>query len=147
MLTAGRGKKMKNSELKREKENHPVLEGALRRRARDGAIGCAEAMEIAAELGESPLAVGRMLEALGIRLGRCQLGILGCIHPQNKTVQAAPEVSPELEGEIRKALERECLPCAKAWQIAQQRNLPRMAVSSACEFLKIRIKPCQFGLF
>ncbi len=138
---------MKNGELKKQKEDNPVLAGALRRRTRDGAIGCAEAMEIAVELGESPLAVGRMLDALGIRLGQCQLGILGCIHPQNKTVQAATAVSPELEGEIRKALERECLPCAKAWQIAQQGNHPRMAVSSACEFLKIRIKPCQFGLF
>jgi len=142
-----RERNMKNSEREIPAKDSHVLKETIRRRAKNGAISCLEAMQIAEELGESPLAVGRMLDALEIHLGGCQLGILGCINPQNKTVQAAPAVAPELEEEIRKALQRECLSCAKAWLIAQERNISSMAVSAACECLKIRIKPCQFGIF
>ncbi len=54
---------------------------------------------------------------------------------------------PELEKEIRSRLSNGRLPCAAAWEIAAERKIPRMKVSSACEALKIKIKPCQLGAF
>jgi len=138
---------MKNSDAKSEKENNPVLEDIIGRRARDGEISCAEAMQIAKQLGESTLSVGRMLDQMGIHLGECQLGLFGCINPRNRTVQAAQTVSPELEEEIRKALQRDCLSCTMAWFIAKERKITKMDVSASCECLKIKIKPCQFGTF
>lgn len=139
---------MKNPDMMKSKqERNPVLDEKIRRHAKDGEISCAEAMQIAAEFGESPLTVGRMLDSMGIHLGKCQLGLFGCIHPQNRLVKAARTVSPELEEEIRKALQREFLPCAMAWHIAHKRDINGMAVAEACEYLKIRIKPCQFGAF
>jgi len=138
---------MKNSDAKIEKENNPIFEEAIAHHAEDGEISCAGAMQIATELGESKLTVGRMLDQMGIHLGKCQLGLFGCIHPENRVVQTAPTVSPELEAEIREALQGECLPCAMAWRIAQGRKIPPVDVSAACECLKIRVKPCQFGAF
>ena len=62
-------------------------------------------------------------------------------------MQPAETVAPELEGAIRAAARDGRLPCAAAWEIAAERKIPRMKVSSACEALKIRIKPCQLGAF
>ncbi|OPY90373.1 MAG: hypothetical protein A4E72_00680 [Syntrophus sp. PtaU1.Bin208] len=138
---------MKNPDRKSEMVNKPALEEAIARFAKDGKISCAEAMQIALELGESRLTVGRMLDQREIHLGKCQLGILGCIHPENKIVQAAPTVPPEMAAEIRQALQNGCLSCAMAWHIAEGRNISPMDVSAACESLEIRIKPCQFGIF
>ncbi|WP_408998242.1 hypothetical protein ACJ77P_10975 [Syntrophus buswellii] len=138
---------MNNPSGKGEKENSPLLEEAVARLAKNGRISCAEAMQIAAGLGEPESAVGRMLDQMGIRLGTCQLGLLGCIHPENRTVTAAPTVSPELAEELRKSLQDGCLPCAQAWRIAEERKIPPMDVSAACEHLGIRIKPCLFGIF
>jgi len=39
------------------------------------------------------------------------------------------------------------LSCAVSWEIADALQLTRMAVSEACEALKIKIKPCQLGAF
>jgi len=138
---------MENSEMKRGKEKHPLLEDKIMGHVENGEISCAGAMQIAAELGEPRWTVGRMLDRLGIHLGKCQLGLFGCVHPENRIVQAASAVSPEFEAEIRKALQGESLPCEMAWRIAEGRKIPPMDLSAACECLQIRIKPCQFGAF
>jgi hypothetical protein len=39
------------------------------------------------------------------------------------------------------------MPCAAAWDIAALREIPRLEVSSACEKLGIKIKPCQLDAF
>jgi hypothetical protein len=138
---------MENPETKKGKANNPLLEDQIMGYAEDGQISCAGAMQIAAELGEPRWTVGRMLDQWGIHLGKCQLGLFGCVHPENRIVQAASTVSPEFETEIRKALQGECLPCEMAWRIAEERKISPIDVSAACECLQIRIKPCQFGTF
>jgi hypothetical protein len=52
-----------------------------------------------------------------------------------------------MEEAIRKALVEEKISCRAAWDIAQQFNVPKMAVSAACESLNLKIKPCQLGAF
>ena len=39
------------------------------------------------------------------------------------------------------------LSCEKAWEIARRFDVSKMKVSSVCEQLKIKIKPCQLGAF
>jgi hypothetical protein len=83
---------------------------------------------------------------LGIRLVKCQLGLFG-YSPEKKIVQAAPAAEPAMETAIREKLENGRLTCRRAWEIAMAFQLPKMAVSAACEALQIKIKPCQLGAF
>jgi len=137
---------MKNSDTDKELGSNPALEDEIRRRAESNEISCAGAMQIAAQFGESPLNLGQRLDQMKIRLTKCQLGLYG-YKPQKSIVQPAAEVSAELEEEIRQAMQGDYLPCIAAWTIAKARSIPKMAVSSACEALKIKIKPCQLGAF
>ncbi|MBE0556860.1 MAG: hypothetical protein IH628_06470, partial [Proteobacteria bacterium] len=81
-------------------------------------------------------------------IGRCQLGLFGYdAAPRGRRVQPAEAVEPGLENEIRGRLSGGRLPCSAAWEIAADRKIPRLSVSSACETLKIKVKPCQLGAF
>lgn len=135
---------MKNSDT--EIKSNPDLEGEIRRRMESDGITCAVMMELAGQFGESPIDLGRRLDSMKIHIIKCQLGLFG-YKPIKIIVQPAAEVSPDLEREIRQAMQGDYLPCTAAWAIAGERNLSKMAVSSACEFLKIKIKPCQLGAF
>ncbi|MDO9559962.1 MAG: hypothetical protein Q7I89_09800 [Syntrophales bacterium] len=119
---------------------------AVRKRAANGEINCADASAIAENFRVDMLEVGVTIDLLEIRLKRCQLGLFG--YGQKKViVEPAAEVSAELEKAIRGNLADGRLPCLAAWGIADRAGIARMAVSSACEALKIKIKPCQLGAF
>jgi hypothetical protein len=81
-----------------------------------------------------------------IELSKCQLGLFG-YSPQKMVVKPAETVQADLERAIRRALMNDRLPCAAAWNIAETFGIPKMEVSSACEALKIKVKPCQLGAF
>lgn len=55
-------------------ETRRVVEERLRAAAAGNRVACAQAFAIARECGAAPLAVGRVADALGIRIARCQLG-------------------------------------------------------------------------
>ncbi len=118
---------------------------AVRQKAAVGELACAEAERIGAMLVVPPAEIGRTLDLLELRIGRCQLGLFG--YPEGKTVRPAAAVDSDFEAVIRARLADGRLPCKAAWEIAAERKLARMAVSSACEALSIRIKPCQLGAF
>ena len=122
------------------------LKKEVQQAAKENNVACAAAEEIA---GRKALAIGEVgiaLDLLNINIIECQLGLFG-YSPQKKIVQPAKEVAPGLKQAINDALSDGRLPCAAAWAIAKQINLPRMKVSAACEALKIKIKPCQLGAF
>ena len=118
---------------------------AVRQKAAAGELACAEAERISKTLVLSLEEIGRTLDLLELRIGRCQLGLFG--YPGGKTVQPAAAVTPDFEAAIRARLSEGRLPCKAAWEIAAERKLARMAVSAVCEALQIRIKPCQLGAF
>lgn len=118
---------------------------AVREEAVAGELSCAEAEGIGTRLGVSLAEIGRTLDLLELRIARCQLGLFG--HPEGKAVQPAAAVTADLEAAIRGRLAGGRLPCKDAWEITAERNIPRMAVSAACEALNVRIKPCQLGAF
>jgi len=128
-----------------EKPN-PDVAKAIREGAESGQISCAKVFKIASESSISPSAAGKTVDLLKIKLAKCQLGLFGYA-PGKSIVKPADKVSSELEAAIRGHLVDERLPCARAWQIAEELNLKKMDVSSAAETLKIKIKPCQLGAF
>lgn len=115
-------------------------------RIKDNVIACAVAFDIARRLNVAPDRVGRTVDLMNIRLVKCQLGLFG-YPPDKKIVKPAAECDPELADAIRNGLIHERLPCRNAWEIAARFNVPKMAVSSVCEALGIKIKPCQLGAF
>jgi hypothetical protein len=122
------------------------IAAAVRKRAANEEINCADASAIAENFRADMLEVGVTIDLLEIRLRRCQLGLFG--YSQKKgVIEPAVKVSTKLEKAIRGALAEGRLSCLAAWKIADGMGIARMDVSSACEALKIKIKPCQLGAF
>lgn len=130
----------------RAPETPPALAQAIREAASDDTLACAAAFDLSARTGTPPAEIGSTLDRLGIRLVKCQLGLFGYA-PEKKIVHPAPAVNPELAQAIRERLEEGRLACSRAWELAKSFNLPRMAVSAACEAMNVKIKPCQLGAF
>jgi hypothetical protein len=120
---------------------------ALRATNATGGLACADAERVGNELGAAMAEVGRTADLLEIRINRCQLGLFGYDTAGGRIVRPAEGVEPGLEAAIRGRLSGGRLPCSAAWEIAAERKIPRMNVSSACEALKIKVKPCQLGAF
>ena len=112
-----------------------------------GELACADAERISGDLGVTMAEVGRTADLMEIRIGRCQLGLFGYDAPGGRIVRPADGVEPALDAAIRGRLSNGRLPCSAAWEIAADRKIPRLNVSSACETLKIKVKPCQLGAF
>jgi hypothetical protein len=119
---------------------------AVQKRAKGAEINCDDATAISENLRVDMLKVGETLDLLEIRLRRCQLGLFGYVG-KKLIVEPAATVSTKLEKAIRGNLADGRLSCASAWEIADGMGIARMDVTSACEALKIRIKPCQLGAF
>jgi len=124
----------------------PIIKDKVIKKAAKGNLPCAVAFKIAAELGVSPAEIGKTVDLLDLRLSKCQLGLFG-YQPAKKAVKARVPENLAMEGTIRNALEDGKLACREAWDIADRFKLPKMAVSGACEYLGIKIKPCQLGAF
>ena len=124
----------------------PAIREALMKRATHGELPCAVAFDVAKRFGVSPHAVGRTADLLEIRLVKCQIGLFG-YRPKKSIVKPAKSVPPELEKVILAGLVNDRLPCKHAWEIADQLGIHKMKVSSACDALGIKIRPCQLGAF
>jgi hypothetical protein len=114
--------------------------------AKNDELACAVAFKIAGETNTLPAEVGRTVDLLDFRLVKCQLGLFG-YKPEKKIVTAKSPEDPNLEDAIHAALTDETLSCRDAWEISRKFQIPKMAVSAACEALKIKVKPCQLGAF
>jgi len=112
----------------------------------DGAMACAVAFEIAESLAVPAEEVGFTLDSLEVKVVKCQLGLFGYA-PSKRLVKPVERVPPDLEKAIREALVNGRLSCASAWALAEKRRLKKMEISSACETLGIKIRPCQLGTF
>jgi hypothetical protein len=109
-------------------------------------LACAVAFAIAADLGVEPARVGQTTDLLGLRLIKCQLGLFG-YEPEKKIVGPKPPEDPALADALKNAAEDGRISCKTAWAVARRFSVRKMTVSSACEALGIKIKPCQLGAF
>lgn len=122
------------------------LEQVVENLGNRGTIACAAAFRAAGEENVHPAEIGAVIDRLGVRVTRCQLGLFG-YSPEPRPLVAASVVAPELGRAILECLEEGRISCASCWKIAQRLSIPRMAVASACETLGIRITRCQLGAF
>jgi hypothetical protein len=133
---------------KNENDNQPdpAITQEIQVRLRNDALACAVAFDIAGKLGCTPAEVGWTADLLHVRLVKCQLGLFG-YKPKKKIVDSRMPQEPALGDAIRDGLVDDRLPCQTAWRIAAQFGVPKMTVSSACDAMGIKIKPCQLGAF
>jgi hypothetical protein len=124
----------------------PIVEKGIKEKSRQGSITCAAAHELAHQLNLSPANIGVAIDLMEYRIAKCQLGLFG-YSPQKKIVTPARQVTSELASQIRSNLIADRLPCAAAWQLADDRGLSRLELSAACEALGIKVSPCQLGAF
>ena len=122
------------------------LQAAIAKRVSTGEIPCAVVFDIVQQLEVTPDEIGKTLDLLNIRLTKCQLGLFG-YQPNKKIAKPAETIEPQVEALIREALVDNCLSCRKAWEIAARLGRRKMIVSSTCEALSIKVKPCQLGAF
>ena len=123
-----------------------ALKREFQSRCKGEHLPCAVAFEIAKQLSVNPIEVGNAADLLAYRLVKCQLGLFG-YQPQKKKVSPQRSDRQDLLNAIEEALVGGKLPCQRAWQIAAQFGVSKMTVSNICEYLKIKIKPCQLGAF
>jgi hypothetical protein len=127
-------------------EDTSLIQQAITQLAVNKKLGCVAAFEIAAKLSVSPNAIGRSLDQMDYRITHCQLGLFGH-SPEKKIVTPDKAVDLRLKTAIEASVEDGRLSCLKAWEIAAKLQVPKIAVSNACEGLGMRIKPCQLGAF
>lgn len=123
------------------------LADAIRKCSVGGTVSCTAAFRIVEELNIKPSEVGQSLDLLEMKIVTCQLGLFGHEGGKRLIVEPAETVPPELEEALRAGLVNGRLPCATAWNIAKQFDLPKMKITSACEKLNLRISQCQLGTF
>ena len=124
----------------------PIIKEKVMENAAKGDLACAVAFKLVDELGVSPAEIGKTVDLLDLRLSKCQLGLFG-YQPDKKAVKARAAENREMEDAIRNAVADGRLACRDAWEIAGRFKVPKMAVSGVCEYLGIKIKPCQLGAF
>jgi hypothetical protein len=129
-----------NAQLNEEIKDHII------RRAKNNELPCAVAFKIAADLNVSPAEVGKTADLLEMMLVKCQLGLFGYT-PEKKIVKPKAAENPDLTSAILDARVDGKLSCENAWEIAHRFDVSKMNVSSVCEQLKIKVKPCQLGAF
>ena len=116
----------------------------------DGQLPCAVAHYIAAELGVTPLEVGRTADEMGVRISMCQIGMFGYAvkgHPAYRIRQATEDIPEDVASAIHAETAEGRIPCDALWRIAQEYDLSRLEAGNAIEGLGIRVKPCQLGCF
>jgi hypothetical protein len=86
----------------------------------EGRLPCASAFKVARRMAVNPQQVGEVANELGIKISRCQLGLFGHGSNKGKSLEPAQEVGEELQARIRDGVVEGGLPCATAWDIAQE---------------------------
>jgi hypothetical protein len=129
-----------------ETKADPGIAAALEEVVDDGRISCVVAHDIAEDLGVPPAEVGKTIDLLEYRIGKCQMGLFG-YSPEKRIVKPADTVSEELRDHLRKAEVDGRVPCAACWEIAHDLAMQKIAVAAACETLGLKVKPCQLGAF
>jgi len=124
----------------------PKIAEAVEARAGEKGLACAVAFDIAASLGVEPMEVGKTADLLGCRLNKCQLGLFG-YSPEKKIVGPKHPEDPAVIQAIEDEAKSGRISCRQAWEIAKRFGVRKMTVSSACEAINIKIKPCQLGAF
>jgi len=129
---------------------HETITEALLDRAVNGHISCANAHDLAEQLGLSPLEVARAVNKAHLRFYRCQLGLFGYgpkPEGKHKIVLKAARVPEEIEVAIMARSTEGWISCKAAWEVATQFEYPRLGIANILEAMGLKLKKCQLGCF
>jgi hypothetical protein len=144
-MTKAKGFKFSDKHRAQDKPE-PAVENEIVKRSKNEEIPCAVVFKIVKDIHVSPAEVGKTVDLMNYKLVKCQLGLFG-YKPKKKIVKPQDSINQELQKAIQAALVNGQLSCERAWQIADRHHVRKMSVSSACEAMGIKIKPCQLGAF
>lgn len=140
-----------NNEKKSRKQkidmvmNEKLVE-VIKRKSINGELTCGQASRISASSKIDMKTIGAHLDMMGIRITRCQLGFFG-LSEDDKPLRPAAIIKTDMEEAIRQAVVDGRLSCKAACDLAAMFGVPKRRISSLCEALNIKIKPCQLGAF
>ena len=141
-------RKEKNFAEKHEQQeiSDPIIKDKILKRAKNDKIPCAVAFEIAKKLKISPSMTGMAIDLLNIKITKCQLGLFG-YKSHKKMLKSTNPLHPDLTEAISEAAVEGRISCKRAWDISYRFGIHKVAVSRACESMRIKIKTCQLGAF
>ena len=133
--------KDKKNNLKNKTEiTNEILSNTL-----DKKISCKSCYDISNKFAVPMDIIGEIVNDLDIKLHKCQLGLFG--YPEKKIIKPAATISSDLEKTIKNEVLNNKISCKRLWKIARNLKIEKIQLSSACEAMSIKIKPCQLGAF
>jgi hypothetical protein len=122
------------------------LEFMVKSSLKDGYLPCALALTIARDADVPKVALGMMIDRLGIRITNCQIGCFKV----DKSIHANSEPK-KTDGKIMSALEalkaKDELTCTKVFELAYEVKMTPMAIADVANYQKLKIRLCQLGCF
>ncbi len=129
-----------------KKQSDPGVAGKIRDLSNNDRITCANAHRAATSLEISPEEIGIQIDLLEFKIIECQMGLFGYTDTKKKLDPVAP-IDSNLDKAIDLKTVKQRISCLDCWEIAKQIKAKKLSVGSACEKKKIRIRPCQLGIF
>jgi hypothetical protein len=127
-------------------ETLALLESAVHAALKDGCLPCPVGWKIAKDMAIPRIAVGAVMDKLGVRIANCQLGFFKV--DKTPYPDAAPqEASPEIAAGLRELDSARDLTCAAVFELTRRLRTTPMRVSEAANILGLKIGGCQLGCF
>jgi hypothetical protein len=122
------------------------LESEVRTSLKDGYLPCPVAWKIAGDNGVPKIAVGAVMDKLGVRVTDCQLGFFK-VESAHYAGNSAQEVSPEIAAGLRELDSSGALTCLSTFELAHRLKSAPMKISEAANILGLKRRACQLGCF
>lgn len=122
------------------------LESAVNAALKSGYLPCPVGWKIAKDMAVPRIAVGAVMDKLGVRITDCQIGFFKV----DKTPHLSPapkEPSPEIAAGLRVLDAAGELTCPAIFDLASRLKTTPMRVSEAANILGLKIRGCQLGCF
>ncbi|WP_300667184.1 hypothetical protein [Desulfoluna sp.] len=125
-----------------------AVEQGLAAVAREGRISCAAALATAFRCGITPGEVGDCIDAMGLRIHSCQLGLFGYGPGKQKRILMPEVISDEVAAWVSRCAEAKGhVTCEEIFTRAKGEGLSRALLAGACEKTGVKIRECQLGAF
>ena len=122
------------------------LESEIKSALKEGYLPCPAGWKIADNMGIPRIAVGAVMDKLGIRISNCQLGFFRV----DKTAgpdRAAEDLHPRIVVSLKEMDEAHKLTCAAVFELAPTLKETPALISKTANALGIKIRNCQLGCF
>lgn len=121
------------------------LESAVKAVLKDGYLHCPVGWKIAEDMAIPRIAIGPVMDKLGVRIANCQLGFFRV--DKTPPGDESHELSQDIATGLRDLDSAGNLTCAAAFELARRLKITPMKVSKAANALGLKIRSCQLGCF